>query len=666
MPTVINTNLASLSAQNSLTNAQNNLAQSVQRLSSGLRINSAKDDAAGLAIAQLMQSNINGVNQSIRNMSDATNLLQTADTGLATVQDMLLRMKQLSVQGYDGSLSAAQKINIVTELVDLNAEINATAGRTTFNNINLLGSAQGVDSATGDIYAGAMLTKTAVADGSGFINTDVETDMGPFETGDVTFANIAQNATVILGGLTFTSTAVAGTTAAHLALAWSSLAEGTTAAEANTALATKGVTSGTFSGGPLTGWSTGAVVDSTHVLFSATANGNVDNLADSGTATDPDIINVNGTDTGTTATYEIIANPNSDAYRMLPGTYTFNSNGNQLTLSTTINGRYMTETVTVGVAEADVSQDIETNQELVFNNLGIKLNVSTTVNAGDQTQQGADIAGLFDGKTIVIAGASAKITDINVANARSGTYTFTDDNAGTVTASFTDSEGNTSTEAVDLASFIPGSGSSFLSGNTYKVKFDAMGISMDIHAYQDMTVTEIADELTALNNFNLGGATGQLYVTQGSADALKFQSGPNSDSFIQINTLNIRTDSNSSNIAMRDVGSVVQRLAGLSVSNTTDDWQDAFMDLDTAVENAQVYVSQERAVFGSQMNRISYLSTNLTSQSTNLQNSRSSIIDTDFASETAKLTRGQIMQQAATAMLAQANQMPNVVLSLLK
>jgi len=101
--------LASLFAQNSLTNAQNNLAQSVQRLSSGLRINSAKDDAAGLAIAQLMQSNINGVNQSIRNMSDATNLLQTADTGLATVQDMLLRMKQLSVQGYDGSLSAAQK-----------------------------------------------------------------------------------------------------------------------------------------------------------------------------------------------------------------------------------------------------------------------------------------------------------------------------------------------------------------------------------------------------------------------------------------------------------------------------------------------------------------------------------------------------------------------------
>jgi flagellin len=667
MPTVINTNLASLFAQNSLTNAQNNLAQSVQRLSSGLRINSAKDDGAGLAIAQLMQSNINGVNQSIRNMSDATNLLQTADTGLATVQDMLLRMKQLSVQGYDGSLSAAQKVNIVTELVDLNAEINATAGRTTFNNINLLGSAQGVDSATGDIYAGAMLTKTQVIDGletgKEYINTDTVTYLGPAETGYVTFAALADTETVTMAGLTFTS--AGGTTAAELAAAFANIKDGMTAAEANTANTLTVGNFGTFTAGAASGWTSGSVVDSNHVLFTSTSNGNVTNLSNTGDIT-LGIINVNGTDTGTTATYEIIADPNSDAYRMLPGTYTFNSNGNQLTLSTTINGRYMTETVTVGNAVADVSQDIETNQELVFNSLGIKLNVSTTVNAGDQTQEGADIAALFDTRQIVIQGASAKITDINVSNARSGTYTLTDNDTGRVTATFTDLEGNVSTEAVTLASFIPGSGTSFLAGNTYKVKFDAMGISMDIHAYQDMTTTEIANELTELNNFNLGGATGQLYVTQGSADALKFQSGPNSDSFIQINTLNIRTDSNSSNIAMRDVGSVVQRLAGLGVSNTTDDWQDAFMDLDTAVENAQVYISQERAVFGSQMNRVSYLSTNLTSQSTNLQNSRSSIIDTDFASETAKLTRGQIMQQAATAMLAQANQMPNVVLSLLK
>ena len=73
-----------------------------------------------------------------------------------------------------------------------------------------------------------------------------------------------------------------------------------------------------------------------------------------------------------------------------------------------------------------------------------------------------------------------------------------------------------------------------------------------------------------------------------------------------------------------------------------------------------------RATFGSQINRVSYITSNLTATSTNLQSARSGIVDTDFASETAKLTKGQIMQQAATAMLAQANQMPNVILSLLK
>jgi flagellin len=132
--------------------------------------------------------------------------------------------------------------------------------------------------------------------------------------------------------------------------------------------------------------------------------------------------------------------------------------------------------------------------------------------------------------------------------------------------------------------------------------------------------------------------------------------------------LNIRTDSNSSDVAMQNLGGRINTLSGLAAanSNDTDAWQDAFTNLDSATEAAQIYISQERAVFGSQINRIGYLSTNLTAQSTNLQNSRSSIIDTDFASETAKLTRGQIMQQAATAMLAQANQMPNVVLSLLK
>ena len=124
---VINTNVKALDAQAAMMKVDRSSKASMERLSTGLRINSAKDDAAGLAISQNMQSQINGTNQSIRNLSDATNLLQTADTSLSTVQDMILRMKQLAVQGYDGSLSVSQKLNIVQELKDLNNEINATA-----------------------------------------------------------------------------------------------------------------------------------------------------------------------------------------------------------------------------------------------------------------------------------------------------------------------------------------------------------------------------------------------------------------------------------------------------------------------------------------------------------------------------------------------------------
>jgi flagellin len=107
-------------------------------------------------------------------------------------------------------------------------------------------------------------------------------------------------------------------------------------------------------------------------------------------------------------------------------------------------------------------------------------------------------------------------------------------------------------------------------------------------------------------------------------------------------------------------------LGALGLTDSIDTWQTAFKNAAAAVDTALDYISTQRATYGSQMNRLSYVSTNLQAQSTNLQNSRSAIIDTDFAAETAKLTKGQIMQQAATAMLAQANQMPNVILSLLK
>ena len=109
---VINTNVASLNAQRNLMTSSSELSTSLQRLSSGLRINSAKDDAAGLAISSRMTSQINGLNQASRNANDGISLAQTAEGGLATTTDLLQRMRALAVQGANGTNSASDRASL--------------------------------------------------------------------------------------------------------------------------------------------------------------------------------------------------------------------------------------------------------------------------------------------------------------------------------------------------------------------------------------------------------------------------------------------------------------------------------------------------------------------------------------------------------------------------
>src|SRR5258706_15964200 len=103
MPLTINTNIASLNAQRNLNMSESSLATSMQRLSSGLRVNSAKDDAAGLAIAERMNAQVRGMNVAVRNANDGISLAQTADGALASVSDSLQRMRELAVQAANGS-----------------------------------------------------------------------------------------------------------------------------------------------------------------------------------------------------------------------------------------------------------------------------------------------------------------------------------------------------------------------------------------------------------------------------------------------------------------------------------------------------------------------------------------------------------------------------------
>ena len=143
MPQTINTNVSSLNAQRNLNTSQSSLATSMQRLSSGLRVNSAKDDAAGLAIADRMNSQIRGINVAIRNANDGISLAQTAEGALATVTDVLQRMRELSIQAQNGSNGSGDRANLDTEFQQLSAEITRIAQQTKFNGTAVVGSGAG-------------------------------------------------------------------------------------------------------------------------------------------------------------------------------------------------------------------------------------------------------------------------------------------------------------------------------------------------------------------------------------------------------------------------------------------------------------------------------------------------------------------------------------------
>ena len=825
MPTVINTNLASLFAQNSLSNAQNNLAQSVQRLSSGLRINSAKDDAAGLSISQNMQSQINGTNQSIRNLSDATNLLQVADSSLSTVQDMLLRLKQLATQGYDGSLSTSQKLNIVQEMKDLNNEINATAARTAFNGIKLLSSGSSVDLNNSDIKTGTAITTTvpsitqnSTTYGLGYYATggtgaatglnDVSTGlllgvgsanggstastysltldpaMAPKIAGTFTLSSngsaltitgtlngLAASQTVTVqdalsnstGGtakttqqtldfsnfgikLNLSSTRAAGDTLTGTTIATklatsayrdlqvngvngeitdvrlSGVAPGTYSlvynetggvgslglpSNASSVLITAGGTAGTVRGVALTGGSgtgayadiaydsTGAVTGVTmRVAGSGYKAGDLLGFATASAVSVP---------TGSAVTSAVTTTGSDSVPTTEISTVTFGGTAATDTAltagqSVTIAGLTFTATATVSRKEllrafinlADGATGI--NSTSAAEGAG-----AAQVNAASVTAKGyysgaltgftttaADRADITAAATLVFTSSTASnnVADLVLTqNARAAIAI-----AGTNIAVGKDlSSLSTTNKTLTMSGTINGlatTQSLAVSANaalaTQTFNFTSFGAQFDITSYQAQTASQIGTAIGTLNG--LGGTAsfgnpGQLIVAQGNNSALKFQSGANSDAFIQVDTLNVQTASSGAYAGtaseMMTLGTRISQsgtgnLGTLGSLDTIDTWQTAFKNAAAAVDNALEYVSTQRSVYGSQMNRLSYVSTNLQAQSTNIQNSRSAIIDTDFAAETARLTKGQIMQQAATAMLAQANQMPNVILSLLK
>ncbi|MHB1374211.1 MAG: flagellin N-terminal helical domain-containing protein [Thauera sp.] len=215
MAQTINTNVASLNAQRNLTSSQASLATSLQRLSSGLRINSAKDDAAGLAISDRMTSQIRGLNQAVRNANDGISLAQTAEGALGEIGTNLQRMRELAIQSANATNSASDRATIDAEVQQLVAEINRVSGQTQFNGLNLLdGSFAGQQFQVGananqTITVSSVLDARAASLGSNVLSTAGSAMGGASAAGaDVTGAVISTEADLTL------STANGGTTAA--------------------------------------------------------------------------------------------------------------------------------------------------------------------------------------------------------------------------------------------------------------------------------------------------------------------------------------------------------------------------------------------------------------------------------------------------------------------
>jgi len=203
MASVINTNMASLNAQRNLGTSQSALATSLQRLSSGLRINSAKDDAAGMAISSRMTSQINGLNQAARNANDGVSLAQTAEGSLNAISDNLQRIRELSVQSRNATNSASDRAAMNSEAQSLKAEIDRVATTTSFNGVKLLDGSFTDQAFQVGANVGETITVASIADAQ-------SANLGSYDFAQVTGAAASAFTAVTAGDLTINGVSVGG------------------------------------------------------------------------------------------------------------------------------------------------------------------------------------------------------------------------------------------------------------------------------------------------------------------------------------------------------------------------------------------------------------------------------------------------------------------------
>lgn len=685
MPQIINTNIASLNSQRNLNSSQMSLQTSLARLSSGLRINSARDDAAGLAIADRFSTQIRGVNQAARNANDGISLAQTAEGALNEVSNNLQRIRELAVQSANGTNTTIDRQALNDEVSQLLAEIDRISTTTQFNGRSLLDGSftsqqfQVGSNANQTISVSVNAAKTstlgtgdassvtsspsvaaALAEGDLVINgVTIGASVGSADTAsttDASFSSIAKAAAInAKSSSTGVSATVNETVAAGVNM---------TAAALTGTITINGVTTGSISTTTDAAISRSAVVAGINAISGQTGVKAVDTGQDTSgvnlVAADGRNITVAFGGAGpltSAATGVIAAGTQYGTFSLsstkdivvAQGTGTLSNSGLK---AGTYTPQVAYASTSSGTSTALASGDVKINGILVGASLATYDSYSSTDKATSAISK-AYAVNLVSSQTGVTAKVNTNIVSGVSMTAPAAALTGTLTINGVATSSITTTTNATPSTNADTRALVV-TAINAISGQTGVVAIntnsDTNGVRLEAADGRNITIgytgsltsaaTGVATAATRYGTFMLTSAsTYTVAKGTGTAGTTNFGLG----------------------IGTYGATKTGKALSGISVE-TVDGANQAI----TAVDNALASINSSRSNLGAIQNRFAATVTSLQATSENLTAARSRIQDADFAAETASLTRNQVLQQAGIAILAQANALPQQVLSLLR
>ncbi len=630
MAMTINTNIASTSAQRHLNESRRDLDLAMERLSSGQRINSAKDDAAGLAIRDKMSSQIVGLNQSIRNANDAISLAQTAEGAMEESVSILQRMRVLAMQAINDTNTDSDRANLNDEFNQLQLELTRIGITSSFNNVKLLdgtftgstfqvgpGASETIFLKISDQKANAIGTTYDVA------SFDIFAADNPAK-GDslsLTIRGAKGDGGDLTVNYTTSKAESAKETAAGMVLALNSDPAFTqkyqALSDANNSILIRR-TDGTSMGLPIR-----AEFDLAPAAADDTVEVTVEGVATGG-ASKTFTYTSDGTEAASEVATGVAAKLNADPTGFGRFYQAFVNEG-KVEIRAKDGTNVDTSKITV-VQETAAAVDTKASTAVTLNvttDLEVGATASVTIDGTVFTTaalEAADIAGTAADQSDALADEFAAITETGWDITASGnvvTFTKNADYVGGTT-------GGTATD--DAKSIID-------TGDRPKVTIGVKGGAVSATAVDTAGITLSAAAHTKIVNEKVG-----FEVSVSSATST-------SDS-ISVST--------------------VAKAEDVFVDDTDILSASAAMEAVRVVDDAVAMIGRERAGLGAFQNRLEHAMSNMANNSQNTQAARSVIADADYAKEAANLAKNQILQQAGTAMLAQANSQSETVLNLLK